>query len=665
NISSGGQVGSWNTSYQSKNEIRKTAAELSVEILVAMREGKGHPRPEGGPIIPTVNEIDPVVVLVAEATAGGISLNWEGVSGRDYLGYNVYRSESAAGPYGFLNDADGTYFSDKTTVPGTTYYYQVGEVDFEGQEHRSKVTGSALALAAPVKSTDQDRLDSPLIYGLSEVVGGASLEFLPALSGENQQLASFRIYRASDKENWGQIGEVQVDRSAAGGEAQLKYTFIDRKLSPGVQRFSYAVTAVTGEGVESQLSDGFDFSPTMVTPVELSRPLVGISASDTLDTTPSEPAPEINAQLEWQADDTDLLDVASPLEEASLNAVDTQPSEPATKINAQIEWQTDDTDLEDVASPLEQASLEAVVADSGEITDVMPPAIGSIQTSSLVIGGLMAADQKLLREGKLLWSPAEAGEGYRVYRRLVGGEWAQLEQIFGLLNTVYADRDGLEDGRDYEYSYSVFDSATESAKSQPVTITMKGVPLAPTGFKAKSGLAKRVELSWDGIDDADIVGYSVYRADFTETNKRFNVEFLEDVAGAQTVTFIDAGSELFPIKDGGRYFYAVAARNTFDAIGKLSPAIRAQTKPSPRRIESINVAQEEGRVVISWSYQSEDVAKFLVSRRVAGQSWQTLGNVDATERRYVDIIPGQAPPADYRIVVMDSTGLTSEPTETN
>ncbi|MFT5484851.1 MAG: hypothetical protein ACI9GW_003519, partial [Halieaceae bacterium] len=49
NISSGGQVGSWNTSYQSKNEIRKTAAELSVEILVAMREGKGHTGPEGGP----------------------------------------------------------------------------------------------------------------------------------------------------------------------------------------------------------------------------------------------------------------------------------------------------------------------------------------------------------------------------------------------------------------------------------------------------------------------------------------------------------------------------------------------------------------------------------------------------------------------------------------
>ena len=277
----------------------------------------------------------------------------------------------------------------------------------------------------------------------------------------------------------------------------------------------------------------------------------------------------------------------------------------------------------------------------------------------------MAADQKLLREGKLLWSPAEAGEGYRIYRRMVGNEWARVGEISGLLNTVYADSAGLEDGREYQYSYSVFDDDSESEKSVPVTITTKGVPLAPSGFKALSGLAKRVVLSWEAIDDVDILGYSVYRADFTETDKKFNVEFLEDVSGAQTLTFTDAGSELFPIKDGGRYFYAVAARNTFDAIGRLSPAIRAHTKSSPRRVELIEVAQEEGRAVVSWNYESEDVAKFLVSRRFAGQSWQTLGNVDGTDRKYVDILPGQAALADYRIVVMDSTGLTSDPTETN
>ncbi len=63
-----------------------------------------------------------------------VDLSWDAVTGA--AGYNVYRSESAGGPYTKVTDtpvADTTY-ADTSTAEDTTYYYVVRAVDDAGQE---------------------------------------------------------------------------------------------------------------------------------------------------------------------------------------------------------------------------------------------------------------------------------------------------------------------------------------------------------------------------------------------------------------------------------------------------------------------------------------------------------------------------------------------------
>ena len=63
------------------------------------------------------------------------TLNWT-ASTSAVAGYNIYRSNSAAGPYTKLNSSpvNGTSFSDNAVWAGQTYYYVTTAVDSNGNE---------------------------------------------------------------------------------------------------------------------------------------------------------------------------------------------------------------------------------------------------------------------------------------------------------------------------------------------------------------------------------------------------------------------------------------------------------------------------------------------------------------------------------------------------
>ncbi len=82
--------------------------------------------------------------FTAEVAGPAIELKWQTVSEVDNLGFNLYRAESAGGPYTRLNAAlipgqlpgspiGGTYnFLDTTALRGVTYYYWLEDVDLYG-----------------------------------------------------------------------------------------------------------------------------------------------------------------------------------------------------------------------------------------------------------------------------------------------------------------------------------------------------------------------------------------------------------------------------------------------------------------------------------------------------------------------------------------------------
>ena len=67
-----------------------------------------------------------------------VDLRWKASISR-VDGYNVYRSETAAGPFSKLNAVllRATRYSDESVQAGHTYFYKVTSVDKKGQESLS------------------------------------------------------------------------------------------------------------------------------------------------------------------------------------------------------------------------------------------------------------------------------------------------------------------------------------------------------------------------------------------------------------------------------------------------------------------------------------------------------------------------------------------------
>ena len=90
--------------------------------------------------------------LTATATASGISLDWADQSG--VTGYNVYRSDAAAGTYTKLTGTPVTASAyDDTSAPVGTSYYRVTAVNAAGESAQSDPASATFA--APVRGTDR------------------------------------------------------------------------------------------------------------------------------------------------------------------------------------------------------------------------------------------------------------------------------------------------------------------------------------------------------------------------------------------------------------------------------------------------------------------------------------------------------------------------------
>jgi hypothetical protein len=76
--------------------------------------------------------------LSAASANGQVSLSWNAVSDSTLSGYNIYRSESASGPFTKLNSTpfNGTTYID-SAPPTATEYYQVSAVDTAGESEKS------------------------------------------------------------------------------------------------------------------------------------------------------------------------------------------------------------------------------------------------------------------------------------------------------------------------------------------------------------------------------------------------------------------------------------------------------------------------------------------------------------------------------------------------
>jgi len=162
-----------------------------------------------------------------------IALSWTPSTATDTRGYNVYRSESAAGPFVRANQdviVGTSYFADTGLGQLTTYYYKVGSVDQSGvpsvlSAAVSRSTAPAEAAGFPVPFAGET--SGPLAIG--DVDGDGDLETV---------VASNQVYV------WHHNGEELID---GDGESQTLGNFTD--LATGAVLQPAAVTLAELDGV--------------------------------------------------------------------------------------------------------------------------------------------------------------------------------------------------------------------------------------------------------------------------------------------------------------------------------------------------------------------------------------------------------------------------------
>ncbi len=267
----------------------------------------------------------------------------------------------------------------------------------------------------------------------------------------------------------------------------------------------------------------------------------------------------------------------------------------------------------------------------------------------------------LLRKVPLIWHPMENVKGYNIYRKIDAQDWEKIVTIRSADKYKFTDQKNMADGREYQYYLTAFDAKQESGPSNTVKAKTKDLPPHPENFQVQSNLVKSVRLSWAPIQDPDIGGYHIFRG-----TERKNAVKIAQIKGHNTDTYLDKGTSAAPLKDGTEYLYAIESYNQFKAVGKISKAVSATTKPRPAPVKSIKATIGKDDFHLKWGKNSEaDIRKYLIFRQRNNGKWKAISELGAEQTEYRD---DNLKPEDsyrYSVVAEDKDGLKSDPAESN
>ena len=206
--------------------------------------------------------------------------------------------------------------------------------------------------------------------------------------------------------------------------------------------------------------------------------------------------------------------------------------------------------------------------------------------------------------------------------------------------------------------YAVRTLGTEGDRSELSNISAV-VPKTPPPAPERLTVTPRADgvlVEWAGVPGA-AGGYNIYRRDAQE---RFHGQPVH-VSGAEERSWLDSTAHF-----GQSYIYTVTALAQREpavesAVGS-EHEVRYQDRYPPPVPGDLVALAEPGRIRLVWrSVEADDLAGYIVYRRLGNGSFERITSQPVTAPEYNDTVLTAGQTYGYRVTAIDKTGNESDP----
>jgi hypothetical protein len=233
--------------------------------------------------------------------------------------------------------------------------------------------------------------------------------------------------------------------------------------------------------------------------------------------------------------------------------------------------------------------------------------------------GLNGSSKKY-RENTLRWSmnPEPEVEGYMVFRSdTPQGPFDEIKKVYKRDTVEIVDTGSgkkLVDGQRYYYKVLAFnDDREKSEPSEVEAIVAKGGPNPPSQLTPVSGMIREIPLKWVKSDDADTVGYKIFRS--VGESEKFDE--IADI-GADALSHADKprDRDKHTLDDGRKYFYKAVSYNREKKLGNPTATVTASSRAKPAAPASFQITASGVRSVsLAWTaHPDPDIVGYRVYR---------------------------------------------------
>ncbi len=272
----------------------------------------------------------------------------------------------------------------------------------------------------------------------------------------------------------------------------------------------------------------------------------------------------------------------------------------------------------------------------------------------------------LIREVKVTWAGVQSPfiAAYNIYRGLKADDnFAKIKKISAAElkdNFQYSDMEGLGDKTNYFYYVTAEDDlGIETSPSPVAQATTRDVPPKMGNFTARSGLVKKVELTWTAAKLEEIEGYNIYWA--PEKDAHYNL--LKKISGRENNNYLDDARGFDSLADNKAYYYKLTAYNKV-AAESLPTLASGTTKPRPQKPSGMRgAALKVKEVPLEWQVNPEkDITGYYIYRSVGEKDdFSKIAKVDKAS--YIDKSLKDGVVYRYKIQAEDKDGLVSDNSE--